>query len=165
MNDDLDPLAIARLFQSVPRLSFLAALMAVAPAYEARGLLDRDKLRPIIAILARPSEVPHAALGLSVDDLFRVPSREQEISALYAELRALAAADHGVDPARDARYQERLRRLRELQEEEAREMAAFAAQRRQLPLGSAESAFSRIDALLETHENAAGSDPSSDDRG
>ena len=86
------------------------------------------------------------------------PARDDEIDALYADVHALAAASASGEPTADARYRERLARLRELQDAETREMAAFAERRRDVPRGAAAAVLDHVDALLEAHEHSSGSD-------
>jgi hypothetical protein len=67
-----------------------------------------------------------ASLPSESDARRATSSRDQEIEALYAEVHALAVATEARDPTNEARFQDRLARLRELQDAEVREMAAFA---------------------------------------
>jgi hypothetical protein len=157
MNDAVDLVAIARLFQNIPRISLLTAFASIVPLCEAQGLLRHDQIRPILAALTTEAELPRALLGVSVDELFHTEPREAQIDGLYAELHALAASSSG-DPELTERYHARLARLRELQEAEAREMTAFAEHRRALPRGAVDALLGDVDQLLERHEHPTGSD-------
>jgi hypothetical protein len=85
-------------------------------------------------------------------------AHDDEIDALYADVHALAAASAGGEPTADARYQERLARLRALQDAEARDMAAIAERRRNVPRGATVAVLDHVDALLEAHEHSSGAD-------
>jgi hypothetical protein len=160
---DVDLVALAALFQDVPRAALLAALASVLPLCEAHGILKAEQVRPILAMIADASELPRDLVGIPVDELFHAsaPSRADEIDALYGELHALASSD-GADTAH---YRDRLARLRSLQEEEARDMAQLAEHRRQLPKGAAAAALRDIDALLSRHESPPGSNEPGSARG
>jgi hypothetical protein len=146
-------------------LALLTAFATIVPSFEAHGILTPDQVIPIVAILTTDSEVPRDLLAFAASALSRpaAPSRDNEIDALYAELHALEASS--ADPAIEARFQDRLARLRELQGAEAREMAAFAERRRALPRGAADALFNDVHALLERYEHPPGSDRSSDEHG
>jgi hypothetical protein len=167
MSDDLDPLMIARLFQNVPRQALLVAMATIFPLCEAQGLLHADQVRPILAALTSESEIPHELLGISREDIFHPapPSREDQIEALYVELHEIAVSGTSGEPTTEAHFQERLARLRALQNAEADEMAAFARQRREVPVGAADALFAHVDTLLHRHENPPGSDDPGDSRG
>lgn len=161
-----DPMVLGLLssvFRGMRTDALLASLTMLITIGEAHQIDIRERLRPVIAALPGPDAgLLREALGISSDELLREPaaSRDEEIGRLYAELRGLAVS---ADPADEARYRERLARLRELQEAEVRDMDAAFEANRLLPRGAVDADLARVDALLGEDDVSPVSDHPRDD--
>jgi hypothetical protein len=156
--------AIAKQFRGVAPATLIAAVVSVIALGDAHQMDLRERLRPFVAALPAEAGPLKLALGIGLDDLgeWSAPSRDAEIGDLYAELRSLAGGAAG-EPGREARYRQKLARLRELQEAEAQEMSAAFEARRLLPAGTVDEVLARADAILQEHDASTRPDPTGDD--
>jgi hypothetical protein len=127
--------------------------------------LNQDALSRLRQKASRPVTVPPTAgqrqaqrLEQLVRHVVKRPPPGRAIDHLYEELRALAAVSPTAEG--EARYQERLKRLRALEAEDARRLRYQLAASGPLKLGEVDAALREARETLARYEHAAPTDPS-----